>query len=102
MKNEVLATGFFFEVQTIPLFYIPRTAAPSDCPWSVSSDPHINSRYFDLLEQTIEDNSMKGKSCNNFNMAEMGMPPRPKRWYPVKGCISAAVIVYHLWLYGGG
>ena len=54
---------------------------------AVSSDPAVMSRYFDLLEQTIEDNGLGGKPCNIFNMDETGMPldPKPLKTIHIKG-----------------
>ena len=51
-----------------------RTAAPLSRQRAISSDPAVMSRYFHLLEQTIEDNGLGGKPCNIFNMDETGMP----------------------------
>lgn len=82
----------------------------------LSSDPAVMSWYFDLLEQTIEDNGLGGKPCNIFNMDETGMPldPKPlktihhkgernpitpgsglKTQITVVGCVSAGGTAYH-------
>ena len=42
------------------------------------SDPEMLPRYFDLLEQTLEDNSLVSKPGLLFNMDETGMPLDPK------------------------
>ena len=44
-----------------------RTAAPLSHQRAISSDPDVISSYFDLLEQTIEDNGLERKPGNIFN-----------------------------------
>ena len=39
-----------------------------------ATDPEMLKQYFDLLEQTITENSLKDKPCQIFNVDETGMP----------------------------
>ena len=51
-----------------------RTAVPLSLARARASDPEMLSRYFDLLEQTLQENDLKGKPGQIFNMDESGMP----------------------------
>ena len=39
-----------------------------------ATDPEMLNQYFDLLEQTIAENSLEDKPCQIFNIDETGMP----------------------------
>ena len=54
---------------------------------AVSTPPQIISRYFDLLEQTLLDNSLMNVPTQIFNMDEPGMPldPNPPKIVTVQG-----------------
>ena len=58
-----------------------RTAVPLSLTRAKASDPEMLSRYFDLLEKTMEENHLTGKPGQIFNMDESGMPldPKPQR-----------------------
>ena len=86
--------------------------------YQASSSQDRLSRYFDLLERTIEDNGLAGKPGQTFNMDESGMPLDPKApkivthrggsvvamgsgnkaQVTIVGCVSAAAC--HQWLFG--
>ena len=51
------------------------------------------SHYFDLLEQTLDDNELRGKPGQIFNINESGMPLDPKSPKVVCGRGSKAVAV---------
>ena len=55
-----------------------RTAAPLSLARSHASDPDMISRYFDLLERTLEENDLVSKPGQLYNMDESGMPLDPK------------------------
>ena len=55
-----------------------RTAAPLSLVRAKASDPEMLSRYFDLLEQTLDENGLNGKPGQVFNMDESRMPLNPK------------------------
>ena len=69
------------------------TAAPMSLVRAQASDPVMVSRYFDLLEQTLVKNDLKGKPGQIFNMDESGMPLDPKSPKVVveRGSVAAAV-----------
>ena len=58
-----------------------------------TSDPEMISRYFDLLELTLEENELRGKPGQIFNMDESGMPLNPKAPKVVAECGSIALAV---------
>ena len=70
-----------------------RTAAPMSLVRAQASDPEMVSRYFDLLEQTLVENDLRGKPGQIFNMDESGMPLDPKSPKVVveRGSVAAAV-----------
>jgi len=70
-----------------------RTAAPMSLVRAQASDPEMVSRYFDLLEQTLVENDLKGKPGQIFNMDKSGMPLDPKSPKVVveRGSVAAAV-----------
>ena len=43
-------------------------------PRAVASNPEVINRYFDLLEQTVLENSLSNKPSQIFNLDETGMP----------------------------
>ncbi len=55
-----------------------RTAAPLSLVRAQAPDPEMISRYFDLLEQTLNENDLSGKPGQVFNTDESGMPLDPK------------------------
>ena len=55
-----------------------RSAAPLSQGRAVASDPDTLQRYFDLLEQTIDENGLRDKPAQIFNVDESGMPLDPK------------------------
>ncbi len=55
-----------------------RAAAPLSMVRAKASDPEMMSRYFDLLEQTLDENRVRGCPGQIFNMDESGMPLDPK------------------------
>lgn len=70
-----------------------RTAAPLSLARARASDPEVVSRYFDLLEQTLDENGLRDRPGQIFNMDESGMPLNPKAPKLVVECGSAAVAV---------
>lgn len=69
------------------------TAAPLSLAHARASDPEMVSHYFDLLEQTLDDNELRGKPGQIFNINESGMPLDPKSPKVVCGRGSKAVAV---------
>ena len=67
-------------------------AAPLSLVRAQASDPEMISRYFDLLELTLE-NELRGKPGQIFNMDESSMPLNPKAPKVVaeRGSIALAV-----------
>jgi len=55
-----------------------RSAAPLSLVRAQASNPEMLSRYFDLLERTVEENQLSGKPRQIFNMDESGMSLDPK------------------------
>jgi len=57
-----------------------------------ASDPEMLSQYFDLLDQTIRDNHLTGKTGQIFNMDESGMPldPKPPKGVTIHGSVACA------------
>lgn len=55
-----------------------HAAAPLSMARAKASDPEMVSRYFDILEQTLDDNGLRGCPGQIFNMDESGMPLDPK------------------------
>jgi len=53
--------------------HMVTTSSPTPPP-----DPEMVSGYFDLLEQTLVENDLKGKPGQIFNMDESGMSLDPK------------------------
>ena len=51
-----------------------RRAVPLSLARARASDPEMLSRYFDLLEQTLQENDLRGKPGQLFIMDESGMP----------------------------
>ena len=51
-----------------------RSTVPLSVARAKASDPEMLSRYFDLLEQTIQENGLTGKPGQILNMDESGMP----------------------------
>lgn len=69
------------------------TAIPLSMARTRASDPEMMSRYFDLLEQTLEDNNLVGKPGRVFNMDKTGMPldPKPPKVVVERGGTACAV-----------
>ena len=51
-----------------------RMATPLSLPRAKASDPETMSRYFDLHEQTLQENGLMGKPGQIFNLDESVMP----------------------------
>ena len=70
-----------------------RTAVPLSLTRAKASDPEMLSRYFDLLEKTMEENHLTGKPGQIFNMDESGMPldPKPPKVVTVRGSAACAI-----------
>ena len=53
----------------------------------ICTSPDILNKYFDLLEQTLEDNNLLQKPCQIFNCDESGFPldPAPPKVAVIKG-----------------
>ena len=54
-----------------------RTPTPLSLARASVADHNVMMRYFDLLEQTLEENDIQDKPCQVFNMDETGMPLDP-------------------------
>ncbi len=70
-----------------------RAAIPLSIVRAKATDPEMLSRYFDLLERTLEDNCLVGKPGQVFNMDETGMPldPKPPKVVVERGGTACAV-----------
>ena len=55
-----------------------RSSAPLSLVRAQASNPETLSRYFDLLERTLDENGLSGRPGQMFNMDESGMPLDPK------------------------
>ena len=55
-----------------------RAPAPLSRGRAYASDPELISRYFDLLEETLDQYDLKEKPCQIFNMDETGLCLDPK------------------------
>ena len=55
-----------------------RAAASLSMARAKATDPEVLFRYFDLLERTLDENNLRGKPNQIFNMDESGMPLDPK------------------------
>ena len=55
-----------------------RAAARLSMARAKATDPEMFGRYFDLLERTLDENDLRGKPNQIFNMDESGMPLDPK------------------------
>jgi hypothetical protein len=62
-----------------------RTASPLSYARMVGSNPLILSRYFDLLEQTLQENELHDKPSQIFNLDETGMPLDPTPPHVIAG-----------------
>ena len=53
----------------------------------LASDPSVFEVYFNLLEETVEENELMGKPGQIYNMDETGLPldPKPPRTIHLKG-----------------
>ncbi len=60
----------------------------------VASSPTILDRYYDLLQATLEDNSLADKACQIYNLDESGMPldPTPLKIACAKGTKHAQAV----------
>ena len=58
-----------------------------------ASDLEMVSHYFDLLEQTLVENDLRGKSGQIFNMdkSEMPLDPKSPKVVVERGSVAAAV-----------
>ena len=54
-----------------------RNPEPLSHPRAVCCSPDVVNKYFDLLEQTLEDNGLREKPCQVFNCDESGFPLNP-------------------------
>ena len=70
-----------------------RMAAPLSLVRAQASDPEMISRYFNLLERTLDEN---GKPGHVFNMHESGMPVNPK----APKVVWSVVVLLPLWALG--
>ena len=59
-----------------------------------ASDPAILHRYFDLLQEDLEQNDLLDQACQIFNIYETGMPLDVKRLLLIKAIIIGQL--YHL------
>jgi hypothetical protein len=55
-----------------------RAPTPLSMARAKATDPEVICRYFDLLELTLDENDLRGKPGQIFNMDESGMPLDPK------------------------
>ena len=55
-----------------------RASVPLSQARAKATDPEVLDQYFDLLEQTVQDNDLEDKPCQIFNVDETGMPLDPK------------------------
>ena len=55
-----------------------RAPTPLSMARAKATDPDVICRYFDLLERTLDENNLRGKPSQIFNMDESGMPLDPK------------------------
>ena len=62
-----------------------RIAAPLSHARATSTDPEIFENYFDLLQKTLDNYSLRNQPCLIFNMDKTGVPLNPK---PPKGIYS--------------
>ena len=76
--NKVVSNGWWESFcrrnPTISL----RAAAPLSMARAKATDPEMLSRYFDLLERTLDQNDLRGRPNQIFNMDESGVPLDPK------------------------
>ena len=76
-KNVKVSNGWWQSFRNRHPNMVLRTSEPLSYIRAVSSSPEIINHYFDLLENTIADNSLLGKPSQIFNMDETGMPLDP-------------------------
>ena len=78
------------DIQSLSQLYVP---APVSHVRSKATNPDIFSRYFNLLEETMKENSLDERPRQIFNMDESGMPLHPKSAKLVfeKGCHASCV-----------
>ena len=64
-----------------------RAAEPLSYSRAIASNPAILDRYYELLEQTLQENDLMDKPCQIFNCDETGMPlaPNPTKVVTTKG-----------------
>lgn len=55
-----------------------RTSSSLSKARALASNRVVLDHYFDLLEETLEENGLKDRPCQIFNMDETGMPLDPK------------------------
>ena len=70
-----------------------RTSVPLSLARAKATDPEMLGRYFDLLEQTLQDNQLEGKPGLLFNMDESGVPldAKPPKVVAPKGVTVSAI-----------